>query len=155
MQVDGGADRTITPHHKLVHGLHPPNPSVDEKTHINDAGVHPHKIVGYGYFHVKCLDSNSNTVIVKVPCAYIPLIPSTLLNFCTVPGLLHVHENSDMVLNVGCAILIIGNENDITKLTVPLYIGHVCMLIMSWLVMSNDSDCFSSCALHINHDSKL
>jgi hypothetical protein len=39
VQVDGGADCCITPHR---HGFCLPNPALEDKTHINDAGVHAH-----------------------------------------------------------------------------------------------------------------
>jgi hypothetical protein len=123
VQVDGGADRSITPHRELVHGLRPPDVSKGEKTHINDAGVHSHRIVGYGHFHVRCLDAGSNIVIIEVPCAYIPSIPSTLLNFRTIPNLLNVDEISNMILEVGAANLIMINCNDETfQLVVPLVV---------------------------------
>jgi hypothetical protein len=123
VQVDGGADRSITPHRELVHNLRPPNPLLGEKTHINDAGVHSHKIIGYGHFRVKCLDSNSNQVIVNVPCAYIPSIPSTLLNFRTMPRLLDVHEISNMLLGIGAAHLMLFDDDDNPyKLVVPLIV---------------------------------
>lgn len=49
VQVDGGADRSTTPHRELVHGFRPPDVSRGAKITINDAGAHPHAIIGYGY----------------------------------------------------------------------------------------------------------
>jgi hypothetical protein len=99
VQVDGGADRSTTPHRELVHDFRPPDESIGEKTTINDAGVHSHKIIGYGHFKVRCFDQSSNPVIIEVPCACIPSIPSTLLNFRSMPNLLHMEETSSVLLN--------------------------------------------------------
>lgn len=121
VQVDGGADRSTTPHRELVHEFRPPNESLGEKTIINDAGVHPHRIIGYGHFKVRCFDKDSNPVVVKVPCACIPSIPSTLLNFRNMPNLLHVEETSNVLLNVAQAILHVTDCNDNPcELRVPL-----------------------------------
>jgi hypothetical protein len=123
VQVDGGADRSITPHRELVHDFRLPDPSKGDKTYINDAGEHAHKIVGYGFFRVRCLDSASRPVIIKVPCAYIPSIPSTLLNFRTMPRLMNVTETSNMLLNVGAADLtILDSDDNLYHLFVPLII---------------------------------
>jgi hypothetical protein len=112
VQVDGGADRSTTPHRELVHGFRPPDESQGEKTTINDAGVHSHKIVGYGYFKVRCFDKHSTPIIIHVPCACIPSIPSTLLSFRNMPNLLHLEETSSVLLGVAQAIIVITNRND-------------------------------------------
>jgi hypothetical protein len=123
VQVNGGADRSITPHRELVHHFRLPNPSAGDKTHINDAGVHAHRIVGYGYFRVRCLDSSSKPHYIEVPCAYIPSIPSTLLNFRTMPRLINVNEISNMLLGVGAANLTLLDSNDDPyQLLVPLIV---------------------------------
>jgi hypothetical protein len=88
VQVDGGADHSITPHRELMHGFRLPNPSKGDMTHINDAGVHPHlaKFLDMVIFVFVALISHRSRpppVLINVPCAYIPSIPSTLLNFGT------------------------------------------------------------------------
>jgi hypothetical protein len=119
VQVDGGADRSITPHRELVHGFRVPDPSLGDKTHINDAGVHAHKIVGYGYFRVRCLDSSLKPRIID----YIPSIPSTLLNFRSTPRLINVTETSNMLLEVGTAELTLLDDSEKPyHLMVPLMV---------------------------------
>jgi hypothetical protein len=104
-----------------VHGFRPPDVSRGDKTTISDAGAHPHKIVGYGYFKVRCFDKYSNPVIINVPCACIPSIPSTLLNFRNMPNLLHLEETSSVVLDVAHAILVVADRHDRPReLRVPL-----------------------------------
>jgi hypothetical protein len=120
LQVDGGADRSITPHCELVHRFRLPDPSKGDKLYINDAGTHAHRIVGYGVFRVRCFDANSNITVIEIPCAY---IPSTLLNFRTMPKLLNVTEVSNMLLGIGVADLTVLDSNDNPyKLTVPLMV---------------------------------
>jgi hypothetical protein len=127
IQVDGGADRSITPHRELVHNFRYPDPSIGDKTHINDAGVHSHQIVGYGNFWVRCMDSSSRECFIDIPCAYIPSIPSTLLTFRTMPRLLNVTEISNIILGVGAANLTLLDGNDDTyNLVVPLQIMCCC-----------------------------
>mmetsp|Transcript_17203 Transcript_17203/g.32572 ORF Transcript_17203/g.32572 Transcript_17203/m.32572 type:complete len:491 (+) Transcript_17203:1535-3007(+) len=65
-QVDSGADRTTTPHRELIHDFRLPNPSLGDKTHVSDAGTHSHKILGYGYFHLRAfrVDNGSSKLIV-------------------------------------------------------------------------------------------
>jgi hypothetical protein len=123
VQVDGGADRSITPHRELIHDFRLPDPTRGDKTQINDAGVHAHQIVGYGHFRVRCLDSSSKPRYINIPCAYIPSIPSTLLNFRTMPRLVNVNEISNMLLGVGVANLTLLDANDEPyHLVVPLMV---------------------------------
>jgi hypothetical protein len=141
VQVDGGADRSITPHRELVHCFRLPNPSKGDRTYINDAGVHPHKIAGYGYFRVRCLDSHSKPVVIDVPCAYIPSIPSTLLNFRTMKNLLNVTETSNMLLGVGAADLTMLGKNDATfRLTVPLMVYKTRLYADNVLIRTNGDE---------------
>jgi hypothetical protein len=143
VQVDGGADRSITPHRELVHRFRLPDPAKGDRTFINDAGVHPHKIAGYGYFRVRCLDSNSQSVVIDVPCAYIPSIPSTLLNFRTMANLLNVTETSNMLLGLGAAELtMLDTTNDSTyRLTVPLMVYKTRLYADNVLIRNNDDFC--------------
>jgi hypothetical protein len=140
VQVDGGADRSITPHRELMHRFRTPDPSKGDKTHINDAGAHAHRILGYGYFRVRCLDSRSRTVFVDVPCAYIPSIPSTLLNFRAMDKLLNVTETSNMLLGVGSADLSLLDDNDgIYHLKVPLMVYKTRLYADNVLIRSGDT----------------
>jgi hypothetical protein len=124
VQVDGGADRSTTPHRELVHGLRPPRPDRGELTHIRDAGEHVHPILGYGHFQVRCLTHDSQPITIMVPCAYIPSIPSTLVNFRTMPNLLHVDESSNHVMNIAFAYLLLHDDvhHKPYKVTVPLLV---------------------------------
>jgi hypothetical protein len=140
VQVDGGADRSITPHRELVHGFRFPDPSKGDKTYINDAGTHAHRIIGYGFFRVRCLDSASNPTVIEIPCAYIPSIPSTLLNFRTMPRLLNVTEVSNILLGVGAADLTIMDSNDTSfHLTVPLMVYKTRLYADNVLERCNDT----------------
>jgi hypothetical protein len=143
VQVDGGADRSTTPHRELVHDFRPPDESIGEKTTINDAGVHSHKIIGYGHFKVRCFDQSSNPVIIDVPCACIPSIPSTLLNFRSMPNLLHMEETSSVLLNTAQALLLVTDHNDIPcKLRVPLMLRGTRLYANTLIASSNHPTTF-------------
>jgi hypothetical protein len=136
VQVDGGTDRSITPPHcELMHRFRTPDPLKGDNTHINDAGAHAHKILGYGYFRVSCLDSRSQSIFIDVPCAYIPLIPSMFLNFWTTENLLDVTETLNMLLGVGTADLSLSDDADNTyNLTVPLMVYKMYLYADNMLV---------------------
>jgi hypothetical protein len=121
-QVDSAADRTTTPHRELIHDFRLPDPSRGDLTCVGDAGVHTHKIMGYGFFHIKayCFEDNKE-VILKAPCTYIPSIPSTLMNFLDVPHCMVAGELVDF--RSGTAYRLVELEHDkqvITRLKVPL-----------------------------------
>jgi hypothetical protein len=166
VQVDGGADRSTTPHRELVHDFRPPDESLGEKTSINDAGVHSHRIIGYGHFKVRCFDKFSNPVIIKVPCACIPSIPSTLLNFRNMPNLLHLEETSSVLLDAAQAILLVTDRNDNPcELRVPLLLRGTRLYVNTLIAARNDSSfaqrhlndrlCILSTPKHINEPASI
>lgn len=85
-QVDSGADRTTTSRRHLIHDFRLPDPLKGDRTSIGDAGHHTHKIMGYGFFHICSYHIKNNVKqTLRVPCMYIPTIPSTLVNFLDIP----------------------------------------------------------------------
>jgi Integrase core domain. len=137
-QVDGGADRCTTPHRTLVDNMRPPNASLGEPLFVLDAGKHKHKVEGVGNFRVQTWVNGKPLQSLTIPCAYIPTIPSTLVNFRLATGAIMYGEVSNLVTNDAIGTLIVGSPDDYTVHKIPL------QLIGQRIYASNllTNDCF-------------
>ena len=121
-QVDGGADRCTTPHRSLVNKMRPPNPALGEPTIILDAGKHKHRVEGIGHFSIETWVDGRISHSLTIPCAYIPTIPSTLVNFRLAEGAIMYGEVSNLVTGEAIGTLIVGSPEKYAVHKIPLQI---------------------------------
>mmetsp|Transcript_3560 Transcript_3560/g.6720 ORF Transcript_3560/g.6720 Transcript_3560/m.6720 type:complete len:615 (-) Transcript_3560:1923-3767(-) len=98
-QVDGGADRCTTPHRSLVDNMRAPDPALGEPLFLYDAGKHKHRIEGIGNFRIESWVDGKASYEIRIPCVYIPTIPSTLVNFRLAVDAIMYGEISNLVTN--------------------------------------------------------
>jgi hypothetical protein len=110
-QVDGGADRCTTPHRNLVDNIRPPDPSLGEPLFIYDAGKHKHRVEGIGNFQIETWVDGKASQSLTIPCAYVPTIPSTLVNFRLAKDAIMYGEVSNLVTNEAVGTLIVGSPS--------------------------------------------
>jgi Integrase core domain. len=119
-QVDGGADRCTTPHRTLVDNLRPPDAALGEPLFVLDAGKHRHKVEGIGNFRIRTWVDGKMQQTLTIPCAYIPTIPSTLVNFRLASGAIMYGEVSNLVTNESIGTLIVGTPDEHVVHKIPL-----------------------------------
>jgi Integrase core domain. len=141
-QVDGGADRCTTPHRTLVEDMQPPDRSKGEPEYIYDAGKHRHKVEGLGHFRIETWVNGKSSNSLTIPCAYIPSIPSTLVNFRLARGAIMYGEIANLVTKDAIGTLIVGSPDDYTIHKIPLKLRGQRVYASNLLSSrtSNDSD---------------
>lgn len=141
-QVDSAADRTTTPHRELIHDFRLPDPSNGDRTSIGDAGIHSHRIMGYGFFHVKAykLDTNEE-IILRAPCMYIPSIPSTLMNFLDIPNCMVAGELVDKCNHTAYRLAELEDSSgSVVRCKVPLVCVNTRLYTAEHLILSSPSE---------------
>lgn len=101
--------------------MRPPNRLLGgEPEYIYDAGKHKHKVEGVDYFRIETWVEGVASRSLTIPCAYIPSIPSTLVNFRLAKGAIMYGEIANLVTEEAIGTLIVGSPDKYVIHKIPL-----------------------------------